>query len=235
MITNDDADADVLRGALASRRNFLIGGAMMAASAAAYLRLPKPFYPRVEEKQFESWVPKAVGPWTFLTASGVVLPPADSLSNRLYDNLFSGVYTGSDDSTVMIALAYNNIQNGVLQLHRPEICYPAGGYMLSATREIAIRTQQRMISANFFTATGFDRTEHVLYWTRVGTQFPTSWRDQRLSVIRANLERSVIPDGMLARFSVIDQPLGSAVKTLQQFVLQFEQACPLSLRKLLVG
>ncbi|MBS0481126.1 MAG: EpsI family protein [Proteobacteria bacterium] len=225
---------DALHEGMASRRNFLIGGAMAAASGFAYVRRPKPVNPRVEKKQFESWVPTKVGPWTFVSASGVVLPPPDSLSNRLYDNLVSRVYDTADGSTVMIALAYNNIQNGVLQLHRPEICYPAGGFRLSPTREVPIRSAQRAIDANYFTAAGFERTEQVMYWTRVGNQFPTSWFDQRMAVVRANLE-GVIPDGMLARFSVIGQDPDSALVTLQQFVLEFEKASAPQLRKLLVG
>ena len=217
-----------------SRRHFLIGAALAGATVLSQARMPKPVYPRIPKGQFESWVPKKVGPWTFATESGVVLPTPDALADRLYDDLLTRVYQSADGRTVMVAMAYNNVQNGVLQLHRPEICYPAGGFQLSPTTTIAIPTSARTIAASTFTAKSFERTEQVVYWTRVGTRFPRTWAEQRLAVMAANLERQ-IPDGMLARFSVIDPDADSAFRTLREFITNFETVCAEPMRRLLVG
>jgi EpsI family protein len=236
---NGVSDADVSLPtrsvrSLISRRHFIVGGAMAAAAGIAQLRMPVAVNPRVAKKDFDALMPQKVGPWEFVTASGVVLPPPDELSDRLYDNLASRVYQAEGLPVVMVVFAYNNVQDGVLQLHRPEVCYPAGGYELTPTRPVMLKTPERTIPANFFTAKGYDRTEQVLYWTRVGNRFPLSWREQRLSVARANLQGD-IPDGILARVSVISNDQGQALDVLQQFVTALEQAAKPQLKKLLVG
>ena len=207
---------------------------MVAAAGLAQVRLPQPNKKPVAKKDFESWVPNTVGPWTFLTASGVVLPPKDALSDRLYDNLVSRVYQADNLPTVALAIAYNNAQDGVVQLHRPEVCYPAGGYALTPTRPVEVQTSIGTVPANFFTAKGYDRTEQVLYWTRLGKEFPRAWSAQRLSVMRANLE-GVIPDGLLMRVSVLTGDEANALGYLQQFIGAFEAAAARPLRKIMLG
>ena len=76
--------------------------------------------------------------------------------------------------------------------------------------------------------------EQVLYWTRLGDEFPLGWSAQRLSVMRANL-RGVIPDGMLMRVSVISDDVTHAFEQLQQFINAFEAAAAPQLRKVLLG
>lgn len=221
-------------GGRLDRRRFLIGAAFAAAVGVSQARMPRRAAPRIAKDRFESWMPNVIGPWSFYAASGVVLPPPDSLSDRLYDNLITRVYTAEREPMVMVAIAYNNIQNGVIQVHRPEFCYPAGGFRLSPTQFVEVDTLRRPIYAGFFSATNYERTEQVLYWTRVGDDYPRTWAEQRLAVVRANL-RGIIPDGMLARVSVVaDQPREALVK-LQEFVRAFEAASPAPLQKLLLG
>jgi EpsI family protein len=219
---------------LVSRRHVLFGGALVAAMGIAQWRTPVAVNSRVEKKDFDGWMPQRVGPWSFVTASGVVLPPPDELSDRLYDNLASRVYEAADLPVVMVVFAYNNVQDGVLQLHRPEVCYPAGGFTLTPTKPVLIKSASRDIPANFFTAKGQERTEQVLYWTRVGKMFPLSWRAQRIDVAAANLQGQ-IPDGMLARVSIISSDADKALPILQKFVQDFEVAAAPQLKKLLVG
>lgn len=207
---------------------------MAAATGIAHLRLPQPDKSPIPKEKFASWVPNVVGPWTFLTASGVVLPPTDLLSDRLYDNLVSRVYRAETLPHVALAMAYNNAQNGVVQLHRPEVCYPAGGYVLTPTEPVEIRTSAGVVPGNFFTAKGYDRTEQVMYWTRLGTDFPRAWSAQRLSVAKANL-RGIIPDGLLMRVSLLSEDKANALTQLQMFISAFEAAAAPPLRKVLLG
>ncbi len=220
--------------ALASRRQFLIGAGLIGAAAIAQARLPEPVNPRLGKKQFDKWVPDAVGPWRFVTSSGVVLPTPDALMDRLYDDVVTRVYQAPGRSVVMIAIAYNNIQDGVVQLHRPEVCYPAGGFTLTPTRPVEIVARGNRIGANFFTAASDERTEQILYFTRIGDAFPNSWAQQRLAVIKDNL-LGRIPDGMLFRASVLSTDARSAVATLSDFIRRFDEASAPPLRKLLLG
>jgi EpsI family protein len=166
-------------------------------------------------------------------SSGVLLPPPDALSDRLYDDLVTRVYESDRELNVMMLLAYNNLQDGVVQVHRPEVCYPVGGFTLSPTEEVSLQTAGASIPANFFTAVGPDRTEQVLYFTRLGDDYPRSWTEQRWAVVKANL-RKQIPDGMMMRVSLLSNSRSDALDSLSRFAASFITACPKPLRDLLV-
>ena len=216
-----------------SRRHFVIGGALLATSAMAYARKPEAYRPVVDTKIFEDWVPKKFGKWSLVGTSGVVLPPPDSLSDRLYDNLVTRVYA-SGDTFVMTLIAYNNRQDGVLQVHRPEVCYPVGGYVLTDTLPLPVPVLGREVPSSVFTATGPDRIEQVLYYTRLGDAYPRTWAEQRLAVVKQNLAGR-IPDGILLRASTLSNRRDQSVATLRSFVGEFANAAPPSLQKLLVA
>jgi EpsI family protein len=218
---------------LISRRHVLIGGAMAASSALAFARQPQSYSPVVRKELFEKWIPKKFGEWSLIGSSGVVLPPPDALSDRLYDNLITRVYERADAPPVMLLLAYNNLQDGIVQVHRPEVCYPVGGYELSATREVPILVRGREIPANLFTAKGPDRIEQVLYFTRLGNAYPRSWGEQRWSVIQANLGGR-IPDGLMLRVSMLGGDQALALPLLSGFTSNFIAASPSGLRNLIL-
>lgn len=217
-----------------SRRSLLIGGAFTLASAVAFARQPSIVYPVVEADEFKSWIPDRLGPWKLVTASGVVLPPEDELSDRIYDNLVTRVYTAPDRPAIMLLLAYNNTQDGVLQVHRPEVCYPVGGFELSNAQQDDIVIGGTPVPANFFTASGPNRIEQVGYFTRVGGTFPRSWIDQRIAVIEANLAQQ-IPDGFMMRVSLLAMGQAEAKVPLSEFCEQFYTNSGPRLKRLLLG
>jgi EpsI family protein len=219
---------------LISRRHFFIGGAFALTSAVAFAKQPQVHMPLIPMEKFEGWVPTEFGPWRVVPSSSVVLPPPDELSDRLYDNLVTRTYRGPGDAFVMMLMAYNNRQDGVLQVHRPEVCYPVGGYVLSDTRRVSVPASGRSIPANFFTATGPGRVEQVVYFTRLGSAYPRSWAEQRLAVIHENLAGR-IPDGVMMRASTLSTDPVASYETLKAFLSEFLASAPAGLRNLLVA
>lgn len=219
-----------------SRRAMIIGGVLATASGIAYARQPEIAAPQVEPDDFDAWLPKRVGNYGVISTSGVVLPPPDALSDRLYDNLSTRVYAlnESDEAPIMVLLAYNNAQDGVLQVHRPEVCYPVGGYDLSETVQVPLNINGKTVPSNFFTASSPRRQEQVLYFTRLGDAYPRSWAEQRIAVMRDNLKGD-IPDGMLMRFSVLSKDPAVALQSLQKFAAQFVTSSDPQLQKLLLA
>jgi EpsI family protein len=59
--------------------------------------------------------------------------------------------------------------------------------------------------------------EHILYWTRVGNELPTNWREQKLAVAKQNL-RGIIPDAIIVRVSTIDPDRNTAQIALETFI-----------------
>ena len=217
------------------RRAFIVGGAMLAAAGVAAARLPQPNMAPIDPERFKAMVPDTVGAWRFQQTSGLVLPPEDALSARLYDNLVTRTYANPAGQVMMFLIAYKNFQNGVLQIHRPEICYPAGGYVLSPTTPTELPVGPgRLMPANAFSANGGERDEQVLYWTRIGELFPVRWREQRLAVLRANLQR-VNPDGLLARVSMANHDMATSMPLMTTFIADLRAASPPALRRILFG
>ncbi|MHA6723757.1 exosortase-associated protein EpsI, V-type [Sphingomonas sp. RS2018] len=226
---------DARSGPVLDRRAFVVGGVFAAAAGAAVLRLPQPVAPPIPKDKFANLLPNRVGEWTFQQSSGLVLPPEDALSDRLYDNLGTRVYTNPAGQVMMFLVAYKNFQNGVLQIHRPEICYPAGGYALSPTLPTTLQIgPNESIPASAFSATSNARSEQVLYWTRIGDRFPVSWAEQRLAVLRSNLKQ-INPDGMLARVSMANDDMAASRPQMIAFISQLRAVSPPLLRRVLFG
>jgi EpsI family protein len=229
----DDGQAGF--GPRVTRRAFVAGGAMLVAGGAAASRIPQPNAPPISIDKFKAMVPDTIGSWHFQQTSGLVLPPEDALSARLYDNLVTRTYTDPAGQVIMLLIAYKNFQDGVLQIHRPEICYPAGGYKLSPTLATAIPLGSgQSLPANAFSANGNERSEQVLYWTRIGEAFPVRWTEQRLAVLRANLAR-INPDGMLARVSMPNDDMAMSGPLMIKFIEDLRSSSPPTLRRILFG
>ncbi|WP_432199769.1 exosortase-associated protein EpsI, V-type [Erythrobacter sp. W53] len=222
------------------RRKVLLGLGMAAVAGFAQARQPVINTEPLEEGELVGLMPERMGRWTFMTESGLVLPPSDALSDRLYDNLVTRIYTNPEGKAAMFLMAYNNSQDGVLQIHRPETCYPAGGFVLSETQPMNVALPSASgpasggLPAQVFSADSRTRDEVVLYWTRVGEEFPQRWSQQRLTVAQDNI-RGIIPDGMLARVSTLGSDIGAELPVLEDFVVALHNEAPPKLRGLLFG
>lgn len=216
-----------------SRRNVLTGLALIGAAGVAYARQPQPVPTQLGKAGLDGIIPKNFGNWKFETTSGLVLPPPDATADRLYDEVLTRVYTRSDGQMVMFLVAYSSVQDGLLQLHRPEVCYPVGGYQLSKTviQPITLGTGDR-VPARAFTASNAMRVEQVLYWTRLGSSLPTSWGEQRWAVVVENLN-GLIPDGVLVRMSCVEQDSEKAYAVLREFAADLSVSVTPKARKLL--
>lgn len=229
------ADADTPPAFTLDRRKVVLGLGLAAASGIAQARLPVPVMPRIKEDRFTALMPNRIGSFNFDTESGLVLPPSDALSDRLYDNLVTRTYSNPAGQMVMLLIAYNNKQDGVLQIHRPEICYPAGGYALTEVTPIDVPiTRANMLPGQIFGANSESRNEVVLYWTRVGDKYPRRWLEQRWAVAEANL-RGIVPDGVLARVSTIGNDFDRAAPLLTTFIRDLHRASGKEMRGLLFG
>lgn len=215
-------------------RRAVMGGILALASGIAYARQPVASVPVLKKENFEKMVPGPFGNWQVFSGGEVVLPPPDALRDRLYDNLVTRAYQAPGSPLVMLLMAYNNEQDGVLQVHRPEVCYPVGGFQLSATENIDIPLDKGSVPANIFTAEAPGRIEQVMYFTRLGAAFPRSWIEQRIAVVNANLAGD-IPDGIMMRVSVIGISQERARPILAGFMREFISASPTRLQRLLVG
>ena len=217
------------------RRRLLIGGALLATAASAAALTPRTRIDLLGKRKLEDVVPAQLGPWRFQSKSGLVIPPEDELSAQLYSQLLTRVYVAPDPlPPVMLLVAQGASQTGVIQVHRPEVCYPTGGYQLSPRALIEIPVPGDRIAASGFTATADSRIEQLLYWTRIGRDRPRTWAEQRISVARANL-RGELPDAVLVRVSTLSPDPQTSFAHLRDFVRAFLGSLTPATRAFMVG
>lgn len=225
---------DVISSNFLDRRKFLLGVALVASAAITLARRPRTRIDYLGSTKLDALIPKGIGRWNFATTSGLVVPTDDALSDSLYSQLLTRVYVDRDNPPVMLLIAQSAGQTGFLQIHRPEACYPAGGYELSAPETRSINANGRSVPITQMTATGQGRQEQILYWTRIGDSMPESWAQQRLAVAQDNL-KGIIPDAILVRVSTVDPDKIRAVDRLATFIENMVAALPANGQRVLLA
>jgi EpsI family protein len=191
-----------------NRRDVLFGGGMIAAAAGAeYLRPRDRLLLLPDDRKLEDIVPKTLGPWTKVESEGFVLPKTPgSLSDRLYNQTLNRFYVADNHVPVMLVVAYGAVQNDLLQLHRPETCYAAVGFTISASNVASVSlSETAKLPVRELTARSDSRVEPIVYWTRIGDDLPTDGREQRMVKLRQQM-RGYLSDGVLVRLSTVVDP-----------------------------
>ncbi|WP_375427122.1 exosortase-associated protein EpsI, V-type [uncultured Sphingomonas sp.] len=216
-----------------SRRQMLIGGSFLVAATAGLVLKPRRAQNMLGSAKLEDLVPKQFGGWRFNTASGLVLPPADQLRDQIYSQLLTRVYVRDDRPPLMMLIAYSGSQDGTLQVHRPEVCYPASGYRLTQNEPhtVTLAPGIALPSRDILAETDV-RRERLIYWTRQGSHFPTRWSEQRTAVIAENFA-GIIPDGVLVRLSTSGD--GATTPVLDEFARDLYGAVGPRMRRVLLG
>lgn len=231
-MSGDDMDRKQL-----SRRSLIAGGLLLGAAGIANSRRPDEPFKMLPEKQpkLNPLFPWKVGDWEYQTSSGLVLPPPDQLSDRLYNAIITRYYASPTNLPVMMLVAYNGVQDGMLQVHRPEVCYPAAGYQVERDHFIPLDAGGGVVvPGHYLSARSVSRHEQLIYWTRIGNEFPVQWWRQHWAVAKENLKGRV-PDGVLIRFSTAAPDDETAIRTLRRFIAPLFQALSPTARRLLFG
>lgn len=219
-----------------SRRELLLGGMMLATAGVAYARLPSTPVVALPDGGVAKAFPDKVGAWRRADEGSFVLPPSDEQAAALiYEEQLTRTYDNGIDPPIMLLVAYDRVQSGLLQIHRPESCYPGSGFTLSPTLPVSTLFKSGLAApANFLTATRDERVEQLLYWTRVGNNFPRDWHDQRRTIAWDNIH-GYVPDGVLVRISMITPDAAFSLRQLTHFAQMLFAASPPAGRRLLVG
>lgn len=218
-----------------SRRELLIGGTFMgAAIAAGALRLGSEHPDATDRPPLERLIPGRIGSWSRQPFSDVLIPRGEDAEDKTYDDVFTGYYSASGGSGITLLVAYGSAQVGDTELHRPEVCYPAAGFQLRRWPDVTLRLPGRRVPAVVMTATAPERTEQMLYWSRIGTVFPTSSVGQRWAILKQTLRGSV-PDGVLVRMSAIGTDREEGLRMLESFAGQMLSTGGPVLRLMLLG
>ena len=219
------------------RRDLLIGGACAAAGAAAYALKPRRRVSLQGEAKLDQIVPRRFADWTSRDVSDLVAPQTpDSLAAKLYGETVGRVYQqASTENEVMMLLAHGDTQNNELQLHRPEVCYPAFGFAISRSTAIRLPLPGGVhVPARRLVATAPGRQENIVYWSRLGEFLPSDGYEQRVDRLTTAMSGYVY-DGLLARFSMLGSDPDAAFAVVEKLIDELIQAVPVQLRVSLIG
>jgi EpsI family protein len=210
---------------------------LVTALAAAVLTPRVHLSDRLGHLNLEADVPKELGPWK-LDSSGpayVVNPQTAEVLSKIYSQTLSRTYVHPNGARIMLSIAYGGDQRDAMQVHYPEVCYPAQGFSVLQNRIDQISLGQGQIAVRRLETTlGSQRKEPVTYWTTVGEHVVQGDVNKKLTEMSYGLQ-GLIPDGLLFRVSSLDADTAHAFQWQDQFVRDAVQALPQAVRARLTG
>lgn len=219
-----------------NRRDLIMGGSLLAAAAGAAILQPRKRLVLLGDRKLEDVIPQTIGSWTNFPSSAFVLPKSPgSLADRLYSQTISRLYRSPTQLPMVLVIAYGAVQNDLLQLHRPEACYAAVGYTISASRKSTIALGgTASLPVRELIAQNDSRMEQICYWTRIGDDLPTDGSEQR-RVKLAQQMHGYLSDGILVRVSTAAEDSPEVFAQLTNFATAMVRSMKPSDRQVLIG
>ena len=216
-----------------SRRNFIFAGLLGAAGLTASLGKIGISEVPANSPRLASLIPMRIASWNAVSADGLVLP-TEAWETDIHDQELHRVYVARDRVPIMAVVAYcGRPQQGLLQIHDPQICYPGAGFKIDQRRDLELSLGSAAVQARSFKAVRGPRVEQVVYWTRIGDRITAPDDDQHVAIVRTMLAGRV-PDGLLVRLSAIGS--GPApMREIRSFAALLMQTMSQSGRELLLG
>lgn len=188
------------------RRALVVAGVLGTALVGASAWRPTAYAAdRLGKVDLETMFPRKLGNWFIdeRILSPIISPDVAAVLNRLYSQTLSRTYVNERGDRLMLSVAYGGDQTDATRAHRPEVCYPAQGFQITASRNGAVNLDGGSFPARQLVAQRGSRHEPITFWIVVGNQVTLSGTEQKLAQLQYSV-RGVIPDGMLVRVSTID-------------------------------
>ena len=222
------------------QRRALLASLLMAGTAGVGQALVPTHRMAAARQGFklDALVPRQFGDWTAepFRSGGIVNPQTEAMLAKLYSQLLDRTYVNSRGQRIMMSVAYGEDQSDAsVQLHYPEVCYPAQGFQLQANQPAVIHTQAgdirgRRLETHF----GDARFEPVTYWIIIGDQQSASGWDKKRSEILHGLRGDIV-DGLLFRLSSIDRDMQAGFRVQAEFIDALVGVMSPDARRQLVG
>lgn len=202
-------------------RSALMLSLMIAAVIMAIIMRPTQKIAEIGTKlALESMIPRAFGEWQEDThkVAQVIDPLQSEMLKKLYSQTLSRSYVDGKGNRIMLSIAYGEDQRDNMQIHYPEVCYPAQGLRIVSNRVGHIDTAQGSILVRRLEAEmGGQRYEPLTYWIMIGSEVVIEGTGKKVAELKYGL-RGDIPDGMVFRVSSINRNTEEAFLNQNKFV-----------------
>ncbi|MET3132129.1 EpsI family protein [Oxalobacteraceae bacterium GrIS 1.11] len=222
----------------AIKSSIVLGLLMVASAGTAKLIIPTHYLadsrPAVS---LETSIPTRFGDWKEEKSgfAGVVNPRTEAAIKAIYTQTLSRTYINGSGYRVMLSLAYGANQSDGLNLHFPEVCYPAQGFEVTSNQNGILATPQGNIMVKRLeTNLSGQRFEPVTYWSTVGDFVANNGVNKKMVEMRYRLGGQ-IPDGLLFRVSSIDTDAARSFQQQGDFVTALAAVLPSADKRRLMG
>ena len=165
----------------------------------------------------------------------MVDPTQSELIRKIYGQTLSRIYVDRHGYRIMLSIAYGSDQSDAMQVHKPETCYPAQGFLLEARGDDLLRIGNADIPVVRIKTSLDSRHEPVTYyWTTIGNRAVRGSIHKKFVEMYYGLTGK-IPDGMLIRVSSIDSDTPQAFRSQDRFITELIDAVPITTRIRLAG
>ena len=221
---------------LRTRQWILLALMLLSATLGAALKPTLYLSEALPPVVLQQLVPKAFGEWQEMpiAMTQIINPQQQETLERIYSETLSRTYVNAQGYRVMLSIAYGKNQNKALELHSPEVCYPAQGFTLVSSQPARLRIMDKSLPVRQLETHQGQRFEPVTFWSVIGTQVPSSTLQKRLIEFRYAITGR-IPDGFLVRMSSIDKDTSNAYAMQGQFADALVQALGPETRTRLAG
>lgn len=194
------------------RKSLVILGLFAAASVLTVWMTPKSTHSTSLNVSLADTIPSSFADWKHLDLPklSVINPDDADYLNSLYSQLFDRVYINSENTMIMLSIAYGAEQRRNMLAHFPELCYPAQGFNIDDAQTMRIPLLAGSVDVKQIKTRRGNRFEDVTYWARVGKKLVSSRSDQKWESVKYGLN-GVIPDGLIFRVSSIGVDDGFAL------------------------
>ena len=203
-------------------RNFILLALMLSASGLTLaLRPTQKISEHGTTVDLETMIPRTFGEWReeLNKSIQIVDPQQKEMIDKIYTQTLSRTYINTSGYRIMLSMAYGDDQRDGMQMHYPEVCYPAQGFILKDRQDGTLATTNGSITVTRILANLGHRSEPITYWTAIGDQVVQGRIQKKLVEMRYGLS-GMIPDGMLVRISSIDTEVDKAYAMQAQFINQ---------------
>jgi EpsI family protein len=212
---------------------------LVLGAAGAYLMTPRIHMADKRDYALHRLIPKSFDGWRQVKSDDLVLPDpqASQLADKIYNVVLARTYENARGEVIMLVIAYGGDQSDALQLHRPEVCYHAHGYQVSAPQYDRVTLDGLPLRITRVNTLDHYGAEPVSYWMRVGDRLVTTTFDREVQKVSYGL-RGMIPDGVLVRVSnrtVAGTDMKPDYRLQDQFLADLLASISKPTRRLLVG
>ena len=210
---------------------------LLSAGVASALRPTISLADELPPISLKAMVPPAFGDWQEMPnmSAAIVDPSTQQLLDKIYSETLTRTYVNrSNGYRIMLSIAYGKNQSDVLQLHKPEVCYPAQGFQLRGKQIGTLDLQGNPIAAMRLQTSLGQRIEPITYWTVVGDHITKGGIDKKLIEMRYAMSGRIV-DGMLVRVSSINAVTDNAYAMQSQFAKALVQAIGPDVRSRFAG